>query len=73
MVTLPYLGESQFLTGGDIIVAVDGKAVRSEGEYNTILDEHKPGDIVRVKVYRGHRLLTINVRVAAHPYTPATG
>jgi class 3 adenylate cyclase/S1-C subfamily serine protease len=73
MVSLPYLGERQYLTGGDVIVAVDGKAVRSEGEYNQILDEHKPGDIVKVKFYRGHRLLTVKARLAAFPYTPATG
>ena len=30
---------------------------------------HKPGDIVRVKIYRGHRLLTVKVRVAAYPYS----
>ena len=73
MVTHPYLGEWQFVTGGDIIVAVDGKAVRSESGYNKILDSHKPGDIVSVKFYRGHRLLTVTARLAAHPYTPATG
>lgn len=73
MITLPELGEWQFLTGGDIIVAVDGKAVRSEGEYNNILDSHKPGENVRVTLYRGHRLLTIKARLAAYPYTPAAG
>jgi class 3 adenylate cyclase/S1-C subfamily serine protease len=72
MVTRPYLGESQYLTGGDIIVAVDGETVRSEGEYNEILDQHKPGEIVRVKIYRGNRALTLEATVAALPYTPAT-
>jgi class 3 adenylate cyclase/S1-C subfamily serine protease len=73
MVTLPYLGEGQYLTGGDIIVAVDGRAVRSEQGYWDILASYKPGETVRVKLYRGHRPLTVKVRVAAHPYTPATG
>ena len=73
MVALPYLGEWQFLNGGDIIVAIDGKAVRSETEYNRILNDHKPGDVVRVRLYRGDRQLTIKARLAAHPYTPATG
>ena len=72
MVNLPYLGGWQFLTGGDIIVAVDGQTVRSESDYNNILDGHKPGDIVTVRVYRGHRMLTVKARLAAFPYTPAT-
>ena len=42
-------------------------------DYNKILAGHKPGETVRVKLYRGHRLLTVKARVAAYPYTPATG
>ena len=35
-----------------------------------ILGGYEPGDVVRVKLYRGHRLLTVKTRVTAYPYTP---
>jgi S1-C subfamily serine protease len=73
MVDVTNMGPRQYLTGGDIIVAIDGKAVRWEGDYYDILAKHKPGETVRVKLYRGHRLLTVKVRVTAYPYTPAAG
>jgi S1-C subfamily serine protease len=72
MVTLPLGGPMQFLTGGDIIVAIDGKPVRSEEDYYKILAGHEPGETVRVKLFRGHRLLTVKARLAAYPYTPAS-
>ena len=73
MVDVPLFGPVQYLTGGDIIVAIDGKPVRSEEDYYKILAGHEPGETVRVKLYRGHRLLTVKARLAAYPYTPATG
>ena len=73
MVTLPFGGPMQFLTGGDIIVGIDRTVVRSTDDYYKILAGYKPGETVRVKLYRGHRLLTVKVRVTAYPYTPATG
>ena len=63
----------QFLTGGDLIVAIDGKAVRSQDDFNRIIDGCKPGELVGVELYRGRRLLTVKVRVTAYPYTPTTG
>jgi S1-C subfamily serine protease len=37
---------------GDIIVGVDGKAIKNYEDYLAILDMHKPGDKVTVKVKR---------------------
>jgi S1-C subfamily serine protease len=45
-------GES-YLLGGDIIVAVDGKPVRTPAELREAVSAKKPGDEVRVEVYRG--------------------
>jgi class 3 adenylate cyclase/S1-C subfamily serine protease len=73
VVNLPNYGPRQVLTGGDYIVAIDGKAVLGEGDYYNILAGYKPGETVRVKLYRGHRLLTVKARLAAYPYTPAAG
>lgn len=38
---------------GDVIVAVDGKPVRSLFDLSTLLDERSPGDTVQVKALRG--------------------
>ena len=37
--------------------------------YNKMLDGYKAGEIVSVRLYRGHRLLTMNARLTAFPYT----
>ena len=57
---------------------MDGKPVRparpwSQDAFTRILDGHEPGDLVRVKLYRGHRLLTVRAGLTTYPYTPAAG
>jgi S1-C subfamily serine protease len=64
------IGWHQYVTGGDLIVAVDGKAVRDEETFMKILGGYEPGDVVRVRLYRDHRLLTVKTEVTAYPYTP---
>ena len=70
MVASEHTGWVQYITGGDLIVAVDGKAVRNYDGFMKILGGYEPGEVVRVKLYRDHRLLTVNTRVEAYPYTP---
>ena len=40
------------LITGDIIVAVDGKAIKSESDLYSVMDEHKVGDQVSVTIIR---------------------
>jgi class 3 adenylate cyclase/S1-C subfamily serine protease len=70
IVASEYVGWVQFITGGDLIVAVDGKAVRTYDAFMNMLAGHEPGDVVRVTLYRGDRLLTLRTKVEAYPYTP---
>ena len=70
IIASPFTGWVEYITGGDLIVAVDGKAVRNYDGLMKILGGYEPGDVVRVKLYRGHRLLTVETRVEAYPYTP---
>ena len=69
-VLMPGTGPDQFITGGDLIIAIDGKVVNSDVTVQTALHRHKPGDIVSVKLYRGNRLLTVTAKLTAYPYTP---
>jgi predicted metalloprotease with PDZ domain len=57
---------NQGLNSGDQIVALDG--MRATLDFlNARLNEHKPGDEVRVTVFRNDDLRTFNVKLGARP------
>lgn len=37
---------------GDIITSIDGKSVNSNAEFNEVLAQHSPGDVVKVEIER---------------------
>jgi serine protease Do len=45
--------EKAGIKAGDVILSVDGKDVNAANEIQTIIAEHKPGDVVSVKIFRG--------------------
>jgi PDZ domain-containing protein len=51
----------------DIIVAVDGKRVRTTTELRRIMATHKPGDVVRFTLRRGAGLRQIGLRTIEDP------
>jgi hypothetical protein len=53
------------LKPGDVIVAFDGKPVRSLEDYTTLLFSHRPGDHVTVDVRRGTEVLQLQAVLAA--------
>ena len=59
-------GESYTL-GGDLIVAVAGKRVASLEELRDVLADHKPGETVKLEIYRGHRQQTLDVTLGRQP------
>lgn len=46
---------------GDLILKVDGKAVKSIAEINKIRDLHKKGDTIVLSIYRDGEMLDINI------------
>jgi putative serine protease PepD len=59
-----------YVLGGDIVTAVDGKAVTTlEGLRDEILS-HKPGDSIQLEVNRDGSPLTITVELGRQPNTP---
>ncbi|HOJ09966.1 MAG TPA: trypsin-like peptidase domain-containing protein [Clostridiales bacterium] len=48
---------------GDIVVKCEGTPVKSLDELNTIKDKYKPGDIVKLEIYRDNKTLTIEVEL----------
>jgi S1-C subfamily serine protease len=58
---MAYLGNMQISTGGDLIVAIDGRPVTDSQDIAEIMDRHQPGDTVTVTFYRGQRRMTARV------------
>ena len=56
-----------YTLGGDLIVAVAGKRVASLEELRDVLADHKPGETVKLQVYRGSRQLTLDVTLGRQP------
>jgi putative serine protease PepD len=49
--------------GGDVIVAVDGAKVANTMDLNIILNRKRPGDTVKLTVYRGGKKMEIPVKL----------
>ncbi|GAB5414806.1 MAG: trypsin-like peptidase domain-containing protein [Congregibacter sp.] len=49
---------------GDIIVAIDDEPVRSHDDYLSIMENHKPGDVVTVSVRYGDAERDVKVRLS---------
>ena len=62
------LGMRRFYVGGDVIVAIDGQKVSSELDVNLVLNKKRPGDEVKVTVYRGGKKVDIPVKLGERPH-----
>jgi S1-C subfamily serine protease len=59
-----------YTMGGDIIVGVDGKPVRTTEALRDVISAHKPGDKISLEVYRGSKKLTLTVKLGRQPSAP---
>jgi S1-C subfamily serine protease len=50
--------------GGDIITSVNGMRINTLADLYSALEDNKPGDVVRVEVYRGRATQTLNITLA---------
>lgn len=48
---------------GDIITSIDGKNVNSNAEFNEVLAQHSPGDVVKVEIERDGKLLYFDIKL----------
>jgi S1-C subfamily serine protease len=62
-------GESYTL-GGDLVVALGGKRVASLEELRDVLARHKPGETVKLQIYRGSKSMTVDVKLGRQPVQP---
>ncbi len=57
--------------GGDVIVGADGKRVASIEDLRGIIAAHRPGDTIRLQIYRGGKQQTVTVTLGRQPKTPS--
>jgi S1-C subfamily serine protease len=65
-------GESTFQlqhvkTGGDVVIAVDGKPVFQNNDLSELIALHKPGDTVKLDILRGNQHATVDVTLGSRP------
>jgi S1-C subfamily serine protease len=56
-------GMRRIVTGGDVIVSIDGQKIASQFDLNVALNRKRPGDSVTVTVYRGGKKMDMPVKL----------
>ncbi|MBI2818037.1 MAG: trypsin-like peptidase domain-containing protein [Acidobacteria bacterium] len=67
--SLAIIGNQEFILGGDLLVEVDGTALNTAQDLTRYLQKKKPGDTVRLTLYRGRRRMTVDVKLGEMPDT----
>ena len=61
------------VAGGDVIVSVDGQAVRSMSDVDEVVSRHRPGDGIPVELSRDGSRLTVQVQLGERPASVPLG
>ena len=56
--------------GGDVIVAFDGRPVKSADDVVRFVSEKLPGEVARLTIVRGGKQRIVKVRLGARPQAP---
>jgi S1-C subfamily serine protease len=67
---IEFQGQRDIPTGGDVIVAVDGRALTEDVDLPDLIGQKGPGQKVRLTVVRGRERRTVTVTLAPRPSTP---
>jgi S1-C subfamily serine protease len=59
-----------FVLGGDIIVSFDGQKISSIEELRDAIAAHKPGDKIKLVIYRGAHKTSVIVTLGRQPQSP---
>ncbi len=54
-------------TGGDVVIAVDGKPVVTNNDLSELVAQHKPGDTVTLQILRDGHHATVDVTLGSRP------
>jgi S1-C subfamily serine protease len=61
------------VAGGDVILSIDGQAVRSMADIDDVISRHRPGDGIAVELLRDGSRLTVQVQLAERPASVPLG
>lgn len=59
-----------YILGGDIIVAADGKKVSSIEELRDAIAAHKPGEKIKLQIYREAKKTSVTITLGRRPASP---
>ena len=62
-----YLGNVPILTGGDLIIAIDGQKIEDTTDISRVMNQHRAGDKVSVTIYRGKQKMDVPVVLGELP------
>jgi S1-C subfamily serine protease len=68
---IEFQGQKDIPTGGDTIVAVDGKPITQSSDLPNLISLKGPGDKVSLTILRGKKRRTVTVTLAPRPNKPA--
>ncbi len=61
------IGNAIFIIGGDIIIAIDGESFKTAQKFHEILKTRKPGEQIKLTLWRGREKLTTKVQLGERP------
>jgi S1-C subfamily serine protease len=66
-------GMMRLVIGGDVIVAIDGKDIDNQLDLNVALNHKRPGDLMRITIYRNGKKMDVNVTLGEQQETTTGG
>ena len=58
-----HVGLQEMSIGGDVLIAIDGKAVTSQVDLNLLLNRAEPGDTVKLTIMRDGKKMDVPVKL----------
>jgi S1-C subfamily serine protease len=59
-----YLGNMPVMSGGDLIIAMDGQEIANTQDLAAVLNSHQADDVVTLTVFRGRRKMDFKVKLS---------
>ncbi|HEX3892332.1 MAG TPA: trypsin-like peptidase domain-containing protein [Terracidiphilus sp.] len=56
-----YVGNTEILLGGDLIIAIDGREITDPQDIGSLLERHQAGDTISVTILRGRSQMTLKL------------
>jgi S1-C subfamily serine protease len=58
-----------YVTGGDVVTAIDGQTIETAEQLQRAIDSHKPGDTIELTYWRNGDSHTVDVKLGTRPNT----